>query len=616
MNPGRYTDELFDKLLTCCACAIVVATCAAAGASEYLGPCAIAASKDGKTLYVANHDAKQLACVALPEGKVTRRIELPAEPTAVVLTPDGKSLIVTCAAPKSTIAVIDAASCEITKLITAGHSSTGPAISPDGKWLYVCNRFDNDVSVIDLDAGKEVARVKAVREPIAAAITPDGKTVLVANHLANVRTDMFFPGRAAPVLTVIDTETRETSSIELAIGAIALREICISPDGTHAYATHILCNFELTPTQVEMGWMNSNVMSVIDIKEKKLLNTVGLDNLDRGAGNPWGIALADDGKTICVGHAGSHELSVIDATVSWLDLYQMFTSPFIGAIPEDPKDGIKPTWRMKMPGKGPRGMAVVGSKVYLTQYFSDSLAVIDLEEEAEGEPKEIALGPKPELDKRRLGELLFNDATFGYQSWQSCASCHPDARTDALNWDLMNDGVGNFKNTKSMLLAHRTPPMMAEAVRKTAEEAVRAGIEHALFVNVVEEKAAAIDEYLKSLRPVPSPRLIDGKLSPAAQRGKELFESNRVGCHFCHPAPLYTDKRMHNVGSKELYGTADTFDTTTLVEVWRTAPYLHNGRYLTVKDLLVEGKHGNDPEDEDAMTEKEIDDLVEFVLSL
>ena len=51
----------------------------------------------------------------------------------------------------------------------------------------------------------------------------------------------------------------------------------------------------------------------------------------------------------------------------------------------------------------------------------------------------------------------------------------------------------------------------------------------------------AIDEYLKSLQPVPSPHLVDGQLSPAAVRGKELFFSERVGCANCHPAPLYTD---------------------------------------------------------------------------
>ncbi|MFQ5576179.1 MAG: glycosyltransferase family 39 protein, partial [Anaerolineae bacterium] len=47
-----------------------------------------------------------------------------------------------------------------------------------------------------------------------------------------------------------------------------------------------------------------------------------------------------------------------------------------------------------------------------------------------------------------------------------------------------------------------------------AEAGVRAGITHILFAVRPEEEAAAIDEYLKSLRPVPSPHLVDGNLSP------------------------------------------------------------------------------------------------------
>jgi cytochrome c peroxidase len=251
----------------------------------------------------------------------------------------------------------------------------------------------------------------------------------------------------------------------------------------------------------------------------------------------------------------------------------------------------------------------------VAEYFSDTLAVVDLAAD-DGRVSTIALGPEPQLTERRRGELLFNDATVCYQHWQSCASCHPDGRTDAVNWDLMNDGTGNFKSTKSLLLAHATPPAMAEAVRPTAEEAVRAGFEHILFAPLPEMDAEAVDEYLKSLTPVPSPHLVDGRLSPAAERGRQLFESDRVGCHMCHPEPLYTDQKMHDVGSRGLYESADRYDTPTLVEVWRTAPYLHDGRYVTIKEVIVKGQHGKPPGRLDELSESEIDDLVEFVLSL
>jgi hypothetical protein len=215
---------------------------------------------------------------------------------------------------------------------------------------------------------------------------------------------------------------------------------------------------------------------------------------------------------------------------------------------------------------------------------------------------------------QRRGEIYFNDATLCFQSWQSCSSCHPDARVDTLNWDLANDGFGNPKNVRSMLLAHKTPPAMSSGIRPKAEAAVRSGIRFILFtVRPEKEKAAtSIDEYLKSLKPVPSPHLVDGKLSGAAERGKKLFLDNAVGCAKCHPAPLYTDLKLHDVASKGKYDRRKTFDTPTLIESWRTAPYMHDGRYTTMKELLTKGKHGK----VDKLSEKQIADLIEFVLSL
>jgi len=474
--------------------------------------------------------------------------------------------------------------------------------------------------VIDLASGEQLHRLPAVREPVAAAVTPDGRAVFVANHLPATRTDVFFVDPVAPVLTVIDTRTHETASLELPRGSHSARTMCISPDGKYLYVTHLVCNFELMPTQVDMGWIHVNVVSVIDTEKRELVNTVGLDDMMMGAGNPWGVACTADGRRVCVTHAGSHELSVIEAPAMLQTLIQMFISASVGAIPEDTHAGLKPPRRIKLPGKGPRGLTVVGTKAYVTEYFSDTLAVVDLTAAADEEKDDdelvetIALGSKPQLSERRRGELLFNDAMLCYQHWQSCGSCHPDGRTDGINWDLMNDGAANPKSTKSMLLAHRTPPSMAEGVRRDAEQAVRAGMEHILFETPSEEDARAIDAYLKSLEPVPSPRLVDGRLSPAAERGKALFE--KVGCVKCHPPPLYTDRKMHDVGTKTPFEYAEQFDTPTLVEVWRTAPYLHDGRYLTIKDLIAEGKHGRSRGRVDLLSPEEVDDLVEFVMSL
>ena len=611
----------------------------APAADPWLGPVAVAASRDGKRLFVANADARQIAIVA--GGKVTGSTAVPAEPTGMVLAPDGKKLYVTCAAPKSTVAVLDAASGKKVASIPTGHTAVGPAISPDGKVLYVCNRFNNAVAVIDLATGKETARIATIREPIAAAVTPDGKTVFVANHLPGDRADTY---DIAAAVTVIDTAGKKTTSIRLPNGSSSLRGICISPDGKYAYVVHILSRYQMPTTQVERGWMNTNAMSVIDVSAKKLVNTVLLDDVELGAANPWGVACTPDGASICVTHAGTHEVSVIDAKGLLKKLLAMpatkaakddkasaqtenSTSFTAAEVPNDLAFLIDVRRRVSLQGggsiepietidvNGPRGLAVVGSKVYAASYFTDNLAVVDLKPKFDKVVSTIALGPKPKLTVQRRGEMYFHDAVLCFQKWQSCATCHPDARVDALNWDLGNDGFGNPKNAKTMLLAHKTPPAMSLGVRAKAEAAVRSGIRYILFsVRPKEENSAtAIDEYLKALKPVPSPYLVDGKLSAAAERGKKLFFAKTGGCGKCHPAPLYTDLLMQDVSSKGKYDRHKAFDTPTLIECWRTAPYMHDGQYTTIKELLTKGKHGSVDK---KLNEKQIADLVEFVLSL
>ncbi len=586
----------------------------AALSAEYLGPTAVIASRDGRRLFVANSDARQIAIVDAATGKVVRSVPLQAKPTGMVSSLDRTRVYVTCAAPKGTVVMLETGSGKLIESVSVGHTPMGPAVAPDGKQLYVCNRFDNNVSVIDLTGRREVARIPVSREPVAAAVTPDGKLLYVANLLPQDRSDL--PNVAAAV-TVIDTASRKTVNIRLPNGSSSVRGICVSPDGKHAYAVHVLARYQLPVIQADRGWMNTNAMSVFDAPAKKLIGTVLLDDVDRGAANPWGVTMTADGKTLLVSHSGTHELSVIDSG-GLLD--KLASATATGTAAETPNDlaflvGLRE--RIRLQGNGPRGLVAVGSKVYAAEYFSDSLAVVDLKASGASVVSRIALGPRPRPTVQRRGEMLFHDAEIGFQYWQSCSTCHPDARADGLNWDLPNDGLGNPKNTRSLLLVDQRGPTMALGVRSSAEDAVRAGIAHVLFAVQPEEDVAAIVAYLKSLEPVPSPRLVEGKLSPAAERGKAVFFGPKVDCARCHAPPVYCDQKSHRVASLGRYDQPDdTFTTACLIEVWRTAPYMHDGQYLTIKELLVHGRHGLHRHGSNDLSDQEIDDLIEFVLSL
>jgi DNA-binding beta-propeller fold protein YncE len=614
-------------------------------AGQYLGPVDVVASPDQQSLYVVAADAKQIVVVNVADGKVARKIDCPQTPSGLAVNADGTKLFVTCGGPQGTVCVIEASSGKIAATIPVGHTPRAPVLLPGEKQLIVCNRFNDNVSIIDLAAGKETQRVQAIREPCNAAATPDGKLVLVTNLLPVDPADSY---NVAAELTVIDMANLQTSQIRLPNGSSSVHEVCVSPDGAYAYVAHVLSRYQMPTTQLERGWMNTNALSVIDVAAKSLLNTVLLDNIDLGAANPYGVATTADGKTIIVSHRGTHELSVIDAAglveklkgmpqtieeakqAGRYDTQGSYSSVTAEDVPNDLAFLVDLRRRVQLRRGGPwglvkdegplinspRGLDVIGTTVYVAVYFSDMLTAVDLEDKSYYPVKPLPLGPEPELTVQRRGEMYFHDADFCFQHWQSCSSCHPDARVDALNWDLMNDGLGTPKNAKSMLLAHRTPPSMSLGVRSTAEEAVRAGITHIQFAVRPEEDAVAIDEYLKALEPVPSPYLVNGQLSEAALRGKELFFNENVGCAKCHPEPLYSDMKMHNVGSKGQYDRRSEFDTPTLIEAWRTAPYMHDGHYPTMKGLLKEGQHGKFGGDVKSLSDQELDDLSEFVLSL
>ena len=588
--------------------------------AAYLSPLALVADEQGATLYVAVYTARQIVVVDLASGGVSKRFPLPDRPSGLCLSPNGGVLYVTAAEPEGRVHAIDTGTGDIVFSVAVGHTATAPVLSPDASTLYVASRFDGAISVIDVAAKKEVAKIDVGRQPVAAAITPDGQRLFVTHLLPAGSADT---GYVAAVVSVIDTASRTVAAtVRLPNGSTALHGICVAPDGKHAYVTHILGRYQLPTTQLERGWINTNALSVIEVSSASLVNTVLLDDVGLGAANPWGVACTPDGAYICVAHAGTHEISVIDRAGLHAKLRRAADGELLSGVSRSAEDvpndlaflvGLRE--RFKLAGNGPRGLAIVGDTAYAAEYFSGSLAVVNLDSNVLYRPRSIALGEEPALTEARQGEIFFHDAVYCFQHWQSCASCHPsDGRPDGLNWDLLNDGLGTPRNVKSLLLAHETPPAMITGVRDSAEDAVRAGIRRILFAELPGEHAGAIDAYLKSLRAVPSPHFVNGGLSPSALRGKSVFE--KAHCNACHPPPLYTDMKRHNVGTGGRLDGDRAFDTPVLVEVWRTAPYLQDGRAATIEEVLTTYGQFNKHGATEQLSEQEIGDLAEFVRSL
>ncbi len=533
-----------------------------------------------------------------PDGKtLLRTILVDESPTGILL--DADKAYVTTNAATGHLQIISLETGKQETAIATGSGACYPIFGPDKKHIYVCNQFQNTVSEVDPAIHQVIRSVKVLREPKSALFSKDGEYLFVTNFLPAQRADVDYVAACVSVIRMSDFT--KVKDIQLANGSNALRGICMTPDGKYIYISHNLGRFTVPTSQLQQGWMNTSAFSIIDVAKQEFIGAVVVDEPERGAAGIWSIVCNDE--TLFITHSGTHEISVIDHK-AMLDKFLNY--PNKSMLDYDLRFLYGLRKRIPLEGNGPRKMIMENGKLYIPTYFADILNIVD------AQTCEIAtanLNPDREESAENKGERYFNDASHCFQNWQSCNGCHPgDARTDGMNWDLMNDGVGNSKNCKSLLFSHPTPPSMISGIRETAEWAVRAGFKFIQFFDITEEDAVCVDAYLKSLRPVSSPYLVDGELSDLAKEGRKIFE--KLNCTECHSGPYYTDLKMHRIGEDIEFEKG--WDTPTLREVWRTAPYLFDGRAATMEEVFEIHKHGIDKK----VSKKEIKALTEYVNSL
>jgi len=584
---------------------------------KYKSPSDLAFSPDGKFLYATNRTANSLSVIDAQAGSAAGEIAVGDTPTGVVVSPDCKTVFVANTRSHS-ISFVEPALGKVVAEVKCGYEPMGLCIAPDGKTLYSANYISDDVSVIDVAGRKEVDRIQVGRAPMYLAITPDGKRILVHNHLSP---EPATNPKSTSFISVIDTASRKVAEEKRSPGTMAMgRGIVTTADGGYAFAVHHRPNFNVTPSQLVQGWIQNNALSIFPMSEPDAKpTTVLLDNVNSGAANPYGVALSNDGETLYVTHRGIHQLSVIDlsklhgllATADKAVTVPHFNLGFLWG-----KGG--PIRRVDSGGLGPRGVVVspTDGRIYVANYFSDVVAVLD--PNTTKVTARIPVGPPPEMTVERRGEFLFNDAEHCFQQWLSCTSCHPGVRADGLNWDLINDGMTNPKNAKSLVGSHETPPSMALGVRASMEVAVEKGFLFIQFYTPRQDEIDAVSAYLRSLPYIPSPwhRNADGSLDALAMRGENVFE--KANCRMCHPEPLYTNLRMYAVGthSQRDFQEHTKFDVPTLKELYRTAPFLHDGRAATLRDVLTTFNPDDEHGKTSHLSEEEIKALVAYLKTL
>ncbi len=131
-----------------------------------------------------------------------------------------------------------------------------------------------------------------------------------------------------------------------------------------------------------------------------------------------------------------------------------------------------------------------------------------------------------------------------------------------------------------------------------------------------DDDAAALLAYLQSMETPPNPFRGSGSLSAAAERGKQIFETEKAACATCHSGPHFTDGRIHDVGLGSPRDRYQGYNTPSLRGVYQKVKLLHDGRADSLRDVLT-GPHA--PENvagSGKLSDDELSDLLEYLKTL
>lgn len=172
-------------------------------------PRGIVASPDSKFAYVANYADRSLSVLNLEESGTEPYFtlkEIGAGPYGVAISPKGDRVYITNR-NEDTVSIVDTSKVndittikELTNIssrIKVGSNPMGIAVSADGKLLYVANYGSYTISAIELTTTEQTQTTIPVgMNPMGVALSPDGKLLYVTG-----KGDM----QGAGVLSAIDT---------------------------------------------------------------------------------------------------------------------------------------------------------------------------------------------------------------------------------------------------------------------------------------------------------------------------------------------------------------------------------------------------------------------------
>ena len=578
------------------------------------GAVALARLGDRTVAYIADEDDAVLHTVDLGSGRELVTTPLLGSPSQVLVAKDGRVLV--ALRDKNQVQVLEpAANVELALQnrcsIDVSTEPVALAASPDDGTILVTSGWGRSLTGLDGATLAKKYQVALAREPRQVVVSDDGTKAFVAHVVGSrvsavdlvtpehpVRTvDMsgqddgiFRQRRAAKVASLLKGSASARGQQRMGCQSFTLAK-SMDPPG-RIFAPQVLVDpgdLEQQSSGYGDGRRPAEVASIGVIDEGKSepmpasLHISANEAQQRGSAKgecllPRASATDAKGKSLFVTCLG------IDAVVEY------------DAVSADPRVAEKRRWNVPA---GPTGIAVdaTGRRAVVWSQFDQVVSVLSLDGDTAGKPTLVALSRKAKSATEgdiALGRRMFHAAGDERISadGRACASCHPDGRDDSLTWATPE--------------GPRNTPMLAGRLTQTApygwngeSDEVKTHLAHTfsrLQGRGLEQRE--LDGLVSFITTMQVPTIRVPEVGPDADkiaRGKAVFESAEAQCATCHhPDGSWVDGQKHDVGTRASADPNAQFDTPTLRFVGGTAPYFHDGRYRTLRDLLVghDGKMG------------------------
>jgi YVTN family beta-propeller protein len=596
--------------------------------ANYASPLEVLLSPDGARLYVLCQQSEEVRVLDAATYAVIKTIAVGNVPRGFSLSPDGARLFVTNSWD-DTLSVIDTRTLAVTATWPVGAEPSSVVEDRAGKRLFVANRISNDVAVLDAQTGKEEKRLLAGRGSSYLTLSPDGSRIYATHVYPNpprVRTEL--DNRTAPEseITVIDT-ARAVVVDRMPLDRIAgVFHLAFSSDGRLGAVAEYHPKNLVPLAHLEHGGAFAYTLTIFGADVGKTSIEVPLDELERYASQPFGVAIAPDKSRIYVTIGGSECVSVIDIP-RLMRFIQSRPRPQSGSFAYDLSASANYVVARIPVGHNPRGLALSrdGRKLFVANRLEDTISVIETRGNRVAATIKLA-GPKT-ISAQRHGEQTFYTARQSFQGQIGCASCHIDSTFDGLTWDLEPDGFGRdivdnkmlegVKGTEPYKWNGGNPNIPTECGPRTEKYFWRSEQYDDLTL-------ADLTIYIRNMPTRPNRWKLPGRdQTPAQERGRALFtrDTDKFGkpiieynrCSYCHSGPKGTNQKLFDVGTRKPTDNSGLLKSPPLTEIALTSPYLHDGSARTLEEIWTvynpEDKHGRTND----LTKDELNDLIEYL---